>query len=1090
MLLGMLVVAAPAAVAQSSNPGVNPGASSLYAPAAAVVGGAQEVYFPWVGNDDDFGLGAADSVVTIQNLTGVDGYVYLYRGTGSGWTLATTAYLSGGASKTFTPDDLDLPAGGAPVVAGVYTSTTILDVDVICELDFGADINGDLDLLDCIPVEVFESRWVPLFAAGVVKSAVAGDNLPYTTASDTSVSGYNGLSGREVGYFDAHYLPIVQTNCGPGGCWDTRLTVSNFRNDANAAVTIRFFPASDGSGSLQTGFQLQRLVDPGEAWSVNLSEWVPEGWVGSAHVLTDDAVGVIADRFKAGTDMWLTNIGSNQTAEFIYQDLIAFGQPYVLFAPAVYLDYNGWNTGISVANLANADNNINIQYYVNAGNAPSVQTQRLAAHGMTYFYNPSDPAEDGTGQDPVMDRLAGAVILSDLPVAAAVDAVKYFGNDANVGQAMTYNATGNIVAQQAMPLVQKGSPATGMGATSGLNLLNPYVANNTIVVEWLNQSGFLADNFGTTTVVVPPAAIGFAYTMHQHNLPNGYYGSAIATSLNEIPFGMTSANVDYQVQGDGSTIWNGYNPCGLFRQDGGCVYTLPEPEPEPAGTGFLEKTFVDALTGEPISNLDVVVSPAGSAAEYELGSPNSNGFIRTELTAGDYTLCWTDLTGIVPGDPANDAGETVYLNGCEDFTIVEDETTVLTNTLTPLSVGDVCVGATILIAFPVEGVEVTVRTLAGDVIGVGFTDEEGHVDFYLEPGTYVFTAEGGLYIDPGTGLTVPLSDVTVIDTIAEGDGDEGFLECDVEMAMLPMLDGEAATFTKNVTVDGTPVAGVTAVLAGTTTNQNGDVVCDTDAIIGFASTDAAGDATFVVEGDQTYCLILATDFFGDDIISEEIIDIPVGDSELTNALSLSDDALAGYGLLDVTVTLDGADGVFEVQIYEDAAGTATDGDGCWWAASGPLVTEGITGTDGEATFLVEEGTYCVSAFTTDGFFEHVGSDADVDVDAGATSTATIDGVTFSTIFVDSNGSGAAAYTIEIREIAGGEVFSNLGAGAEVGVCTGAVVDTVVVTGDQFSLGFDVPEGDYCVAGDPAADGLNTVAVSVGFDTTVSVTLDD
>ena len=57
--------------------------------------------------------------------------------------------------------------------------------------------------------------------AGVAKQAVTGENLPYTTAADTSVSGYNAVSGREVGFFDELYFPIVQTNCGPGGCWDT-----------------------------------------------------------------------------------------------------------------------------------------------------------------------------------------------------------------------------------------------------------------------------------------------------------------------------------------------------------------------------------------------------------------------------------------------------------------------------------------------------------------------------------------------------------------------------------------------------------------------------------------------------------------------------------------------------------------------------------------------------------------------------------------------------------------------------------------------------------------------------------------------------
>lgn len=39
-----------------------------------------------------------------------------------------------------------------------------------------------------------------------------------------------------------------------------------------------------------------------------------------------------------------------------------------------------------------------IQYFGANGNAPAAQTRRLAAHGMTYFYNPSDPSEDRCDQ--------------------------------------------------------------------------------------------------------------------------------------------------------------------------------------------------------------------------------------------------------------------------------------------------------------------------------------------------------------------------------------------------------------------------------------------------------------------------------------------------------------------------------------------------------------------------------------------------------------------------------------------------------------------------------------------------------------------
>ena len=126
---------------------------------------------------------------------------------------------------------------------------------------------------------------------------------------------------------------------------------------------------------------------------------------------------------------------------------------------------------------------------------------------MTYFYNPSSPSEDECEQpaDQVVtcDFVGAAIVLSNHPVAVAVDGVKYFGNDANVGQAFSYSATGNVFELQAAPLVQKGSPATGMGATSGITFLNPNASATFITVAWVNPSGFAASNFGDSVVWVP-----------------------------------------------------------------------------------------------------------------------------------------------------------------------------------------------------------------------------------------------------------------------------------------------------------------------------------------------------------------------------------------------------------------------------------------------------------------------------------------------------------------------------------------------------------------------------------------------------------
>ncbi len=624
-----------------------------------------EVYFPAVGNaDESTGLGAAQTSITVQNLEVDDAYIFIFVGMPEdddgidldNWDVVEYAYLSGGASKTFQASDLEIPAGETrPVFVSAW--------------NYLADSEGD---------EI-------VFIAGVAKQAVAGDSLPYTTTADTSVSGYNAIGGLEIFYFDQLYFPIVQTNCGPGGCWNSILRIANMGLDDNAAVTVRFFPADDGSGSLQTGFQLQGLVDVGEVWNIDLSEWVPEGWVGSAHVYTDDAIGAIVDRVKVGTDMWITNTASNATAESNWQIPGGGSYPYVLFAPDVRTDYNGWNTGINVANTVEADTDVSIQYFGSNGNAPAAQTRRLAAHGMTYFYNPSDPSEDRCDQPatdvPGCEFIGGAIILSSNPVAVAVDGVKYFGNDANVGQAFSYSATGNAYDVLAAALVQKGNPANGMGATSGINFMNPNASATVVETTWLNPSGFGAANFGSSIVWVPGFATGFVYTMFHNNLPNGYVGSAIVVS--DLPVVATTANVDYQVSGDGTAIWNLSNPCGFFRQAGECVYESPL-EPLEANATLTKEVVVD----NPFDGSNELEPLAGVLVSYEgwddndfyvtgSGITGANGTVTFAVPAGDeYSIELESL-------PAAPDGY-VYAGNMSDSEIVvaANGATTVTNVLT------------------------------------------------------------------------------------------------------------------------------------------------------------------------------------------------------------------------------------------------------------------------------------------------------------------------------------------------------------------------------------------------------------------------
>ena len=925
--------------------------------AGAFDDGAQEVYFPAVGNaDESTGLGAAQTSITVQNLSVDDAYIFVYVGMPEdddgvdldNWDVVEYAYLSGGASKTFQGSDLEIPAGDVrPVVVVGYN-----------EVSSGEGL-----------------YLVPVVLAGVAKQAVTGDSLPFTTAADTAVSGYNAIGGRELGFFDELYFPIVQTNCGPGGCWNSILRISNMGLDDNAAVTVRFFPADDGSGSLQTGFQLQGLVDVGEVWSIDLSEWVPEGWVGSAHVYTDDAVGAIVDRVKPGTDMWITNTASNATSEGTWQVPGGGSYPYVLFAPDVRTDYNGWNTGINVANTVEIDADVSIQYFGSNGNAPAAQTRRLAAHGMTYFYNPSDPSEDRCDQPatdvPGCEFIGGAIILSSNPVAVVVDGVKYFGNDANVGQAFSYSATGNAYDVLAAALVQKGNPANGMGATSGINFMNPNSGAATVETTWLNPSGFGAANFGSSIVWVPGFATGFVYTMFHHNLPNGYVGSAIVVS--DLPVVATTANVDYQVNGDGTAIWNLSNPCGFFRQTGECIYESPL-EPLDANATLTKEVVVD----NPFDDVEGTEALSGVMVTYEgwdendfyvtgSGFTGANGTATFAVPAGEYSIELVTLPnapdGYVYTGDMDDSEIFVAANGATTVTNeltleIAEGTGTLTKRLINVPENYTSMESEVYFC-PLD----TINACASNAVVIGGFGEDGQatntVSAEVPAGVYAICMTVTLWIDldssgtPGGGedlaafgcdTTIPTADPEDTEAlIAVLDGQTTVVENDLDaMAQSPLN----MLFRDDVT--DAPITGAEYCVENIDTGWE------------YCNTTSTGNPGPYVNGAGTYRITVSHPAYEQEstIITyspiADLLDGGMNDAGMDSDVVIALDPYTPEGILDVYVTLNGqVFGGIAVNVHfadsQDATGMC----------AGTIAASGATNNSGEYEVVLPAGFYCV-----------------------------------------------------------------------------------------------------------------------------------
>jgi len=1012
---------------------------------AGFLDGNNTIFYPWVANDDDFGLGAADTSISVQNLEDEDTTIYIYVGNGEGgFDLVTSAFLSAFAAKTFTAEMLGIAEGdGAPVMVAAFEevdlsafpdeagvpegalddlpsgTVALVETPVILSNPITADDDGgettqvvacvvnyhtasqpglgqpwgyvaavdhtfvgeegDVDLVagewfthpftqqelqdtldlanadepvelinpfgglnndgDCFDVieaddlVLLDSVAIGGVALQTAEAGVPGngdddddddngddngaETMQISTSSDTSVSGYNAVNGIEISRFNEWYLPIVQTNGGPGGKWNSIIRVGNFSGENNA-VTVRFFPADDGSGSLQTGFQVQQLVNGGDTLHIDLSDYVPEDWVGSAHILSDGAVFAMVDRYKVGTSMWITNTGSSADFENVAQIDGANGR-YALFAPHVLLDYFGWNTGINVANLSDSDNNVSIQYFNLLGNATEVFNQRLAAHGMTYFYDPSIPAQDG-GQDVTSDANASivgsAIIWSESPVAAAVDATKYPETDPNggadVGHATSYNATANVFPWQAVPYVTKGNPTDGSGATSGINIMNPNATATTAEVFWVNPSGFQGSNFGTSSVTIPGFANGFVYTLWQQNLPNGFLGAAQVIA--DQPVAAASANVNYDVDGDGSAIFNAFNPCGLYRAAGPCTFgDVFEP-----GGQSVTKYFIaddgeddDVVDGDdvPVAGVNFsIIQTSGGNYQRDGVSQIDGSAIFTNVPVGTYEL----VINSVP------EGYEVDADFEETFVVNEGEDVVLVNRLGVIDdgvdIGDLTVTVVDLDPAAVEGASLAQANVgddddvvAGEAISGVVVNLYAGTDTEVEPVQTGTTGEDGSY----TFEEVEDGDYTIcLDIEASTDANIAGEPVDLSLTEGDVTVEDCVAYTEDDADDNGDDNGATP-------QQNGDDADDDSVVLGVFATpadDGNGDGDGVGSLAVTTALIIDAEevptgaavavYEGACPVADDATSVDSGDSGDAGLITFTDLAPGDY-----CVTADFGDGI-------------------------------------------------------------------------------------------------------------------------------------------------------------------------------------
>ena len=714
LVASALAAAVPAAAQDLPGP-ENPGQSAIFYPYVPNGVDIEEDNGPWFG------------VITVQNIEEFPVVIDI-RKPGSG-SVITSAVLNARASKTFSADALDIAdgsGGGVYVTARFQSLGAVIDAGLCQQSTFtvirGSDPDG-VDTLDTGLPSVDRAR-VPGYTLGTdynvtidngtvdIDWGPAGDepdegesytvrvwdcvaprisgtekhasvNLSAagrTSATTVAVTGYTaiplwdlalsrGLAADsllgdvlgETGQWNWAF-PIVQTNNG----WNSVIHVTNFSRFNNCGVTVIFYESPSGYSDPSFG-NFTTLLNAGQTANVDLlALGFPTGmnnWVGQAWVSADCAIAATVDRLKDETDMALT---------LIAQPRVDDGQ-YTKYGPLVFENFNGWNTGITLANLSDTDaNTVTVSFYNQAGQLVSSDQRVLQPRAVEYVYRPST-ADVGTGG--VVGDLQQVVVSGTAPVAAAADSVKYRGQRLQgQGQALSYLLQGGATNGQllSVPLIQKGTSLAPSGQfsgdTSGVQLFNANASGPaTVAYAFYDQTGALVAPTLTGPVVTTIGALSAAtlYTPFFAEMPAGFQGAFQAKVRSGIgPVAAVSNNVNYDVVGDGTAAYNAAIHWGrvLLELDPASALNVLPDDTEHTVTA----TLLDADTDLPLAGVTIyftVEDAEDDAIAEGVGVTDADGEVSFSYTfTTDFTealifhsiSAWADLDGdgtLDPGEP-------------------------------------------------------------------------------------------------------------------------------------------------------------------------------------------------------------------------------------------------------------------------------------------------------------------------------------------------------------------------------------------------------------------------------------------------------
>jgi hypothetical protein len=475
-------------------------------PGAQAANGTYSVYFPWVSHNETIaGQGPWYGEFSVQNLGLQPCAVLVYVATSEGWIQRAQLSVAALSTRSYSSFLLGIPQPGAPVRFDAHCQVTI-----------------------------------------ALKQTTPRAMSPPWSDGTVVVTGYSGLNGADIAASRATpstkwYLPIVQTNSG----WNTLIRIANFEASRSVDVTVELYPADNTEGVDGAEVVLARRVLVAQSWTIDAAQEIGiDGWVGYARITLNGEAGVIAHRVKPGASMAITNVA-------VSADSATPAGSFRALAPLLFNAYNGWNTGITLANVTDELAHVLIRYYEAGGDLLRQETMVIGARSMSYVYTP--------GNVPVEGFVGSAMIISSVPLVSAVDEVKY-----ETVEALSYMASAVAQTDAAIPLVFRENPSAGRHDNSGISIASfKEDGPQAVKVSLLSPTG---QHIGKSpyVITVPPAGNAIFYLPFHDDIPPGTVAAVRLSSNDPEGFVAITNDINYAAAGDGSVAFIATNSAGYY----------------------------------------------------------------------------------------------------------------------------------------------------------------------------------------------------------------------------------------------------------------------------------------------------------------------------------------------------------------------------------------------------------------------------------------------------------------------------------------------------------------------------------------------